>query len=133
MGPHRQQYRMNHKSRRAQAGITAIGFLVLASLVGVVGLGAIKIVPMYLNNMRLSSVLDDVQRDFNAGMKNPSDIRQELNKRFAVEGVRVPRENITITQGRNSYKLRIQMENRASYIGNVSFVMAFDKEVEISR
>ena len=133
MGPHRQQYRLNLPSQRAQAGITAVGFLILASLVGVVGLGAIKVVPMYLSNMRLSSVLDDVEREFSAGVKNPAAIRTELTKRFAVEGVRVPRENVSITQGRNTFQVRIQMENRATYIGDVFLVMAFDKQVEISR
>ena len=48
-------------SRRYQAGITTLGFLMLAVLVGVVGLGAMKVVPMYIKNMRMDTILTEIQ------------------------------------------------------------------------
>jgi hypothetical protein len=133
MESNRKQYRLIANPRRGQTGITVIGFLILAVLFGFVGLGALKVVPLYMKNLRLDTVLDDVEREYNIAGRTPTDIRLELNKRFAVEGLRVPRENVTITQGRDEYKVRVQMENRAPYLADVWFLVAYDKEIEITR
>lgn len=133
MGPDRKQHSVSIPSRRSQAGITAIGFLILACLFGIVGLGAIKVLPMYLANMRLDTVLDDLQSEFESGASSPAAIRTVLNRRFVVEGLRVPREDVTIEQGSNSYQVRVQMENRAPYLGNIYFLVMYDRVVEIRR
>jgi hypothetical protein len=133
MGPNRKQHQVTTPGRRAQSGITAIGFLILAILVAVVGFGVLKVAPMYMQNIRLNTILSDIEREFGSGARNPQDIRSELNKRFAVEGIRVPRENVTIEQARNGYRVKIETENRARYFGDVYFVVVFNEQVEISR
>ena len=54
MESHRQGHRMTDATRHSQAGITALGFLILAVLVGVVGLAVMKVTPMYIKNMRMN-------------------------------------------------------------------------------
>ena len=131
MGSDRQQHQVTSRSR--QKGVTAIGFLILAMLFGILGLAALRITPMYLQRMRLDTILDDIERDYRSGNRSPTDIRLELNRRFAVEGIRVPRENITINQGRNSYQVRVQMENREAFVGDVYFLVLYDRQVDIPR
>ena len=131
MGSHRQQYRVS--PMRRQRGITAIGFLILATLIGFVGLAALRITPMYIQKMRLDTIMDDVERDYRSGNRSPTDIRLELNRRFAVEGIRIPRENITINQGRTSYQVRVQMENREAFLGDIYFLVLYDRQVDIPR
>jgi hypothetical protein len=123
---------MSH-ARRSQAGVTAIGFLILASLFGIVGLAGLKIVPMYLRNMRMNTILEDLQTDFRSSGRGPTDIRMEINRRLAVEGMRIPRENITVSQGKNGYVVRVQVENREAFVGDVYFLVLYDKQVEIPR
>lgn len=133
MGPNRIKHRLDGGTPRTQAGITAIGFLILAVLFGVVGLAALKIGPMYMQKMRLDTILTDIQREFSRGARNPADIRLELNKRLAVEGLRLPRESVTITQDTDSYNVRIQSENREPYLGDIYFLVVYDRQVEILR
>jgi hypothetical protein len=120
-------------ARRRQAGITAIGFLILACLFGVVGLAALKVVPMYLQNMRLSKVLDDTQRELSGKGPTPASIRRELDNRFSIEDINLSPESIKINQGRNGYDVQIQHENRAPYVADIWLVVVFDKKVEITR
>jgi len=129
----RQGNPMTMRSRSQQAGITVIGFLILATLFGVVGLAAIKVVPMYLQNMRLSTVLDDVDKELSGTSTTPEAIQRELQRRFDVDYVQLPPENIRISQGRNGYQVRIQYENRAPYVADIWLMVAFDKQVEIER
>ena len=133
MGPHRQQYQLGRKNERSQRGVTVIGFLILATLIGIVGLGALKLVPIYLNNMRLNTILDDIERDYQSSGRGPTDIRLDLNSRFAVEGLRIPREAITINQGRNAYQLRVQLENRELFMADIYFLVLYDRQVDIPR
>ena len=63
MESHRQRHRMKGATRHSQAGITALGFLILAMLVGVVGFAVLKVTPMYIKNMRMNTILEDVKKD----------------------------------------------------------------------
>jgi hypothetical protein len=133
MESYRQGHRLTVAARGRQAGITVLGFLLLAALFGVVGLAAIKLVPMYLQNMRLSTVLDDVERELSGQGTSPANIQRELDRRFAVEGINLPKDRVKITQGKSGYQVRIQYENRAVYMADLWLLVAFDKQVEIKR
>ena len=134
MEPHRKEHRVAVTPlRRRQAGITAIGFLLLASLFGVVGLAALKLVPMYMQSMRLSTVLDDVQEELSGKGPTPGSIRSAIGRRFSIEDITLPPEAIKINQSRNGYSVQIQHENRAPYVANIWLLVVFDKQVEIAR
>ena len=133
MEPNRTKYRLGGATRRRQAGITAIGFLVLACVFGVVGLAALKIVPLYMQKMRLSTVLNDMERELQASGQTPQSIRNELEKRFSIEGVQIPREDIKITQVRDGYEVRIQQEARTAFVADLWFVLVLDEQAEIRR
>lgn len=124
---------MTTSSRRGQRGMTVIGFLFLAALIGVVALGGIRLFPIYYQHMRLGTVMDDLQRDLSGTGATPQAIRNELAKRFTVESVRLPRDNVKITRTGEGYELSITHEGRASYIGNIWLLVEFDKQVEIRR
>ena len=124
---------IDSRSRRQQAGVTAIGFLILAGLFGIVGYAALKLVPMYLENMRLATVLDDVRDELDGTGATPGMIRTAVGRRFDVEGITLPRENVSIEQGGNGYQLRIQFDNRTPFLADIWFLVIFDKQVEIRR
>jgi hypothetical protein len=113
--------------------MTALGFLIIATLVGVVGLAALKVTPMYISNMRLSTILDDMERELRGQGSTPLAIRQELAKRFSIEDINLANDSIKIAQSKEGYSLRIQYENRAPYVADIWLLVAFDKQVEIRR
>ena len=133
MESHRYGHRMSGGSRRSQARITALGLLILATLVGVVGLAVLKLTPIYIKNMRMSTILDDVERELSGQNATPQSIRNELTRRFIVEDIRLGNDELKITQSRGGFALRVQYEERASYIADIYLVVAFNKQVEISR
>jgi hypothetical protein len=114
MEPNRTQYRI--APRRTQAGITAIGFLVLACLFGVLGLAGLRVVPLYLQKMTLNSVLHDLETNTRGGGQTVQGIRNELEKRLSVESIDVPRESVKITQVASGYQVRIQQEAKAHFV-----------------
>ena len=120
-------------TRRRQAGITVIGFLILAALFGIVGYGGLKLVPVYMQNMRLSKVLDDVRQELDGRNATAGQIRTALSRRFAVEGIQLSPESVKINQARNGYEVSIQHDNRTPFVADIWFLVTFDKKVEIRR
>ena len=133
MESHRQGHRVMGATRHSQAGITALGFLFLAVLVGAVGFAALKVTPMYIKNMRMDTILDDVKRDLSGNGPTPQSIRYELAKRFSVEDINLDVDAMKITQSKNGFTLRVQYDERASYVANMYLVVAYDRQVEITR
>jgi hypothetical protein len=133
MESYRKAHRMNRATRRRQRGITVLGFLILAVLFGAVGLAAIKITPMYIKNMRLSRILEDLNEEFDGKAPNPSLIRNAIYKRFSIEDINLPAENLKIAQSKEGYTVQIQYESRVSYVADVWLLLVFDKQVEIRR
>lgn len=120
-------------TRHSQAGMTALGFLFLAVLIGAVGFAALKVTPMYIKNMRMSTILEDVKRDLSGNGPTPQSIRYELAKRFSVEDINLDLDAMKITQSKNGFTLHVQYDERAPYVANMYLVVAFDKQVEITR
>lgn len=124
---------MTLSTRNSQAGMTALGFLIIAALVGVVGLAALKITPMYIKNMRMSTIMADIENEMSGQSPTPVTIRQELARRFSVEDINLDSDSLKITQSPNGFTLRVSYEERAPYVADIYLVVAFDKQVEIRR
>jgi len=124
---------MTASTRHAQAGMTALGFLILAALVGVVGLAVLKVTPMYLKKMRMDSILTDIGQEMSGQSPTPAGIRNALERRFSVEDIRLSADELKITQSKNGFTLRVMYEARASYVADIYLLIAYDKQVEILR
>ena len=130
---HRYGNRMSASTRHSQAGITALGFLILATLVGAVGFAVLRVTPMYIKNMRMSTILTDVGRELSGESPTPETIRTELARRFSIEDISFPTRDVKITQSKNGYSVHVQYEERAPYVADLYLLVAYDKQVEITR
>jgi hypothetical protein len=107
--------------------------LILAMLVGVVGLAVLKVTPMYIKNMRMDTIMGEIARELSGQASTPQSIRYALARRFSVEDIRMDIDDLKITQSKNGYSLRVQYEERAPYVADVYLLVAYDNQVEITR
>ena len=133
MESHWNEYSMTRSSRKSQLGITALGFLVLASVFGLVGFGALKLAPLYLQKIRIETVLDDLKTGYDGKGPTIAALRRELIQRLYVEGITISSEDVVITPTKAGFMVGVQYDNRAPYIAGVSFLVAVDEQVEIRR
>jgi hypothetical protein len=124
---------VNRATRHRQRGITVIGFVILAVLFGVVGLAAIKVLPMYISNMRLSRVLDDTATELGGKSTDPGSIRREIYKRFSIEDVNLPNGQHQDRAEQERLFRANPIRERVPYIADVWLLIVFDKQVEIRR
>jgi hypothetical protein len=133
MESHRQRRRLVTAPRSRQRGITFLGLCILAVLVGAVGLAGIKLVPMYIMDMKLSKAMDGIPDDLNGKEVNVQNIQYALYKKFSVEDINLPKDTIKVAPSAHGFAVRIQYENRAPYLGDVWLMIVFDKTVEIRK
>jgi hypothetical protein len=100
--------------RRLQSGVTFLGGLVLVLVIGGWVYVGIRLVPIYLNYMKVAGTLDKVKDEFSA---NPSNsefaIRKAVERHFDIESVTA------------------DYDDDATIAGNISVLVEFNRTVEV--
>jgi len=122
------------RPRSRQAGITAIGFVILALFVGIFAFAAMRLTPVYLNYVKVAGVLDGVFKEFDSQSPSRSAIVTSIRRRFDVESVAVitSRDIKVLNQG-GGFKIEAVYDHNTPFIGNISFTVHFDKRVTVRR
>lgn len=118
---------------KRQRGITFLGFVIVAAVVGGGIFIAMQLYPMYTEYWSVRAAMKAVTLEPGAATMSPRDIHAALQKRFDIAYVEsVKPENIfLITQG--GRKLRITYEVRKPLIYNLDVVGKFDHTVDLQR
>ena len=120
---------------KRQEGMTLLGFLIIAALAGLLVFAGIRLTPVYLEYMKVVSVLDGVKKEFDGTVAELPSLRRSIQRRFDVESVIIIRiQDIHIRKsGTGGYILDVKYAHKAPYIANINFVVDFQKTVEIVR
>jgi Domain of unknown function (DUF4845) len=128
--------RLRERGRRKlkQAGMTTVGFLILAVFIGLFAFAFIRLTPVYLNYMKVAGVLDGVHQEFDSQNASRNAIRTSISRRFDVESVsQIEAKDIKVTTDDGGFVVQAVYDHTAPFIGNVSFTVHFDKQVVVRR
>ena len=116
---------------RRQRGVTLIGWAFLLIPVAIVGYMVIRLIPVYLNYMRVAHSVDATITEMKGeegGTINPQMIRSTLGKHFDIESITFPDEkDIAVTRDGSTWTIEAKYEDNAPLFGNLSLVIDFDK------
>ncbi len=117
-----------------QRGMTFLGILVIIIVVGAWVYAGIRLVPKYLEYMRVAATLEKVSDEFSS---NPGStefmLRKAVERHFDIEMVTVIDSNdIEIKKEGGSFTMRANYEATVPLVSNVSFLLTFDKTVEVA-
>jgi hypothetical protein len=120
---------------RRQRGVTFIGWLLLLIPVAILGYVAIRLVPIYLNYMRVAHSVEQTATEMkveDVGTLTPRAIRATLAKHFDIESITFPGvQDVTITRDGTGWTIEAKFEDSAPLFGNISMVVDFDKVSKI--
>lgn len=118
--------------RRRQRGMTFIGLLIILALCGVIVYAAIRLVPVYLNYMKIARTMDSVATEFKDSTIDQSSIRNSLARHWEIEDISsVDYNDVTIVRNENGISLHVAYDDKVPYVANISLDVAFDKTVQI--
>jgi len=130
-------YRINRAKYgivRRQAGITTLGFIILALFIGLFAFGAIRLTPVYLNYMKVVGVVDGLVTEFDGQEPTRQAMRTSISRRFDVESVSViTHRDVTVTAVDGGFEVSAVYDHTSPFIGNISFTVHFDKTELVRR
>ena len=121
---------MQHRQR----GMTMLGIIVVVVVVGAWVYAGIRLVPKYLEYMKIASTLEKVRDEYDS---NPGTtefmLRKAIERHFDIEMVDVITSNdIEIKRDGGEFNVRAAYEDTVPLAGNVSFLVEFDKSVTVA-
>jgi hypothetical protein len=118
--------------RSRQTGMTAIGLMTIAAMVGLIGFAALKLTPVYLENMKIRQILEDVRAELEGQGPNPQSIRRSIDNRINIEMVQgLQARDFVIEKSEGGYRVAAIYSRSEPFLANISLLVEFDEEVEI--
>ena len=121
--------------RNRQSGMTFLGLLVLIVVLGTWVYAAMRVVPMYLNYMKVASSLEKVRDEYDSNPGTTEQmIRNSIYRYFDVEAVNekvFSYKDIVVRKNGGMFVVTAAYEDTAPFVSNIYFLTSFDKSVEI--
>jgi hypothetical protein len=130
-------YAISHKrqcSKHRQAGMTTLGLLILVGFIGIFAFAGLRLTPVYLNYMKIAGVVSGVQEEFDGVNATRAAIRNSISRRFDIDSVgEMSARDVKVTKVDGGYEVVAMYSHKAPFVGNISFVVDFDKRVVVRR
>ena len=121
-------------ARQAQQGMTTIGLLLVLGIIALIALTAVRVVPIYIENYTIKSVLTSVKDDQKIDAKSKGAIWNSVKKRLYINEIRlIKREHVEITRGNGQTTVTVTYESRRPYLGPLFIGGNFSESVVIDR
>ncbi|HEX5314003.1 MAG TPA: DUF4845 domain-containing protein, partial [Gammaproteobacteria bacterium] len=117
---------------RRQAGITLIGGILVLIIAGILVLAAVKIVPLYFEAAKLGSVMKSVGE---SARGDPlGDLRGRLAEQLTINSIDdVPLNQFRFSSQGDQLVISLDHDLKATFIGNLGFVVHYRHSVTVSR
>jgi hypothetical protein len=120
--------------KRRQAGMTTLGLTILVVVVGVIAFAGLRLMPIYLNYMKVAGVVSGVQKEFDGLNATRTSIRSSISRRFDIEMIgEITYRDVTVTKVEGGHEVVATYSHKTPFIANVSFVVDFDKRALVRR
>lgn len=116
-----------------QRGMTMWSLLFVLGVIATIVFLVLKLLPVYLADMKIRSALDSLTRQSDVGSMSKGDISEALRKRFEIDNVDHVDlgKDMTITARGRNRTIRIKYEAVVPMVANVSALMDFDHQREV--
>ncbi|NOX43206.1 MAG: DUF4845 domain-containing protein [Gammaproteobacteria bacterium] len=121
-------------ARQKQAGMTGIGIIFVLLMIGFFTLIALKLFPIYMESFEVNSALDSIKSESGLASKPSGKIVKSLMKKLKVDDVEsVTKKEISIEKSKSGAIVYVDYEVVKPLFGNISILVSFEKQVELSR
>ncbi len=119
--------------KHQQQGMTAIGWLIVLSVVAFFALIVMRMVPVVMTNLNVETALETLAEDEDVRSYSKKELRNRIQKRLDTYGVEVvtSKELIIELHKGGSRTLKMNYEHRVPFASNIFIVAVFEESVEI--
>jgi len=114
--------------------MTTLGMIILVTFIGLFVFAGLRLVPVYLNYMKVVGVVDGVREEFDGKSASPTQIRRSIERRFNIEDVKIINyRDIKVSSVDGGLEVAAVYDHTEPFIANVSFTVHFDKRAIVRR
>ncbi len=118
--------------RRAQRGITFIGFILLLVLAACIAYLAMRLIPAYTEYYSVVTALKRVASEPGVETMDPDRIHNLIGRGFNISYVdSIDHKDVKIVKDTNGMRFVVDYEVRKPVVYNIDLVMHFQKTVEV--
>ena len=115
-----------------QKGMTGIGWLFTIAVIIFVVLIIIKMLPAYIDQFNVASVLSSLENEPGISTMSPGEVSNSIMKRLDINMVMdVTRDDIYITQQGNIRVIEIEYRVQRKLLANVDVLIHFTNRIEV--
>ncbi|MGD2118842.1 MAG: DUF4845 domain-containing protein [Chromatiales bacterium] len=117
---------------KRQDGLTFISWLIIFAVGGFFVLLGLKLVPIYLENQSVKSVVESLNNDPLVRKADTRGVYTLINKRLKINSIYdFPKENIKIKKTRNQLIVDITYDKIEPIVGNISVMVSFSEQLNV--
>ena len=106
----------------------------MVAFLGLFAFAIIRLIPLYLNYMKVVGVIDGVFEEFDGQGAKGAAIRRSISNRFNVESVsQITYRDVSVTAVDGGLQVSAIYDHSTPFISNISFTVHFDKTVIVRR
>lgn len=110
-------------------GISMIGWLLIGTVVVVLGSAGVKTVPAYLEFNTIKGSINSVLQDPKVALKSENELRGDLDKRFMINNVKAIKvTDVNFSKEGGRVTAILEYEVRENLFGNLDLAMTFSGE-----
>lgn len=115
--------------RRAQGGMTLLGFVMVLAVVGCFAYVAMKLFPMYQEFYAVKSAMKSLAKEPGVGQMTPAQVQELFFKRLDINySESVKPKDVKLTRTDRGYQMSVNYEVRREMAGNLDVVGRFNAE-----
>ncbi len=110
-----------------QNGVTLSGLLIWVVILVLVGIGAMKLIPGYIQNAEIKDILSSIAHDPEMQTAPPKAIRESYDKRAMMNNISIIDANdIEISRNESGLTLSASYQIRLPLVGNATLLLDFN-------
>jgi len=119
---------MKHRQR----GATFLGIVTILLILGTAGYAGIRLVPIYLDYMKIARSLEQVRDEHAQIDTNPELIRRSLERRWDVEDATgISWKDVEVNKVADGFEIVADYEVEQQFLYNVYLLVKFNKSVTV--
>jgi len=117
---------------KRQKGLTLISWLAIIAVVLFNAIIALNVVPVYLNDHSVKTLMQNLENDSAVKGATPKKIKQIITKRLRINNIySINKDHITIKKYKDNYLITIEYEPRGKLVGTLDYIVSFKHEARI--
>ncbi|MES9857196.1 MAG: DUF4845 domain-containing protein [Sedimenticola sp.] len=117
---------------KKQQGVTFTGWLIVLALIGFFAMVGMKILPIYLQNYSVRTVVQSLKGEALITRKSPQEIKKIIMRRFDINGLYdLKRDHVSVKVSSGILDVAVVYTVRRTMVGNLDIMVSFNEKIRL--